>query len=201
MPGPISIISVPTHFQNQIKYKEGKTYTLPLPPNVLVHPQPLQNQHPNLLLHGHLGRLQLLRSNGPQQPPSTSQPEQHEIKLAAREEVHGDIQKAGIARTQGESGVGEAVTGNVGEGGGEDCYLGVCVFGFVGLFGGVVVGVVWSFGVVEALLVLAALVLMLVLVLTGDGGGGWDEGLGLGSGDERPRLRGGERKDLTGGGG
>lgn len=92
------------------------------------------------------------------------------------------------------------MTGDVGEGGGEDCYLGVGVFGFVGLFGGVVVGVVWSFGVVEALLVLVALVLMLMLVLTGDGGGGWDEGLGLGSGDERSRLRGGERKNLTGGG-
>ena len=202
MPGPIPIVSTPTHFHNQIKNKEGKTYTLPLPPNVFIHPQPLQNQHPNLLLHGNLGRLQLLRGNGPQQPPSTSQPEQHEIKLAAREEVHGDIQKAGIARTQGERGVGEAVTGDVGEGGGEDCYLGVCVFGFVGLFGGVVVGVVWSFWVAEALLVLAALVLMLVLVLTGDGGGGWEEGLGWGwgSGDERSRLRGGEGEEGTGGG-
>lgn len=70
------------------------------------------------------------------------------------------------------------MTGDVGEGGGEDCCLGVCVFGFVGLFGGVVVGVVGSF-VVEVLLVLAALVLM--SWLTGDGGGGrWEEGLGLG---------------------
>ena len=116
-------MSIHTHFQNQIKYKEGKTYTLPLPPNVLIHPQPLQNQHPNPLLHGHLGslRLQLFRSNSPQQSPSTRQPEQHEIELAAREELHGDVEEAGIARAQGESGVGEAVTGDVGEGGGEDC--------------------------------------------------------------------------------
>lgn len=91
------------------------------------------------------------------------------------------------------------MTGDVGEGGGEDCCLGVCVFGFVGLFGGVVVGVVWLFGVVEVLLVLAALVLM--SWLTGDGGGGiWEEVLGLGSGSEGSRLRGGEGEDVTGGG-
>ena len=94
------------------------------------------------------------------------------------------------------------MTGDVGEGGGEDCYLGVCVFGFVGLFCGVVVGVVGSFGVGEVLLVvLAALVFVLVLlVVTGDSsGGGWEERLGLGSGDEKSRLR-EEREDVTGGG-
>lgn len=90
--------------------------------------------------------------------------------------------------------------GDVGEGGGEDGGLGVCVFGFVGLGGGVVVGVVWPFGVGEV--VLAALVLVLVLMLSGGGGSRrrWEEGLGLGSGDERSRLRGGEVEDVTGGG-
>lgn len=148
--------------------------------NPLIHPQALQNQHLRFVLDSHpLGKL--LCRHIPQHPPSTRKPEQNQVELPARQQLHRDVEEARIARTQRQRIMREAVRGDVGQSGREDRGLRVGVFvGGCWVMFRVVCSVLALEGVAERLLswyslallelillLIPLLVLLLVLTLKG----------------------------------
>lgn len=109
---------------------------MPNAPNIAIHPQPLKHQglHPLLhpqVRHPRLGRNALeqraLLDVSAQQPAPTSEPEENQVELGAREELDRDVEEACVAGAESEGFEGEAVAGDVGEGCGEDGALAICV--------------------------------------------------------------------------
>ena len=81
------------------------TYILPNPLDIRIHPQPFQNQNLNLLLHAQLlprlGEQPPFFNLAPQQTPPARQPKEDKVEFPARQELHRDVEEAGVAGAVG----------------------------------------------------------------------------------------------------